>query len=348
LKAEQEKILEEERRLSRYPVDYDAAARLAFESAGAIGNFDAFKAKYLMEASSMIAKKHAERMEDAARIADELVRLARCPVDYNAAARLAFENAGSIADFDAFKAKYLVDMSAMAAGKHKKRVEQMKLSVAESTEQAETQTKQIDEAESVPFFFLGETKSNGASATAAVAQREEVTASASVKVVDEPPLNGKSESPNPPVEPQVFTAQPKLPKDDPFASGKDVATLISPIKCETLYDILQISTTATRSEIKRSYISLAKESHPDALLQNGIMDDLEAEKRFSEIARAYKILSDPIERRRYDRELKAKGLSRSAGSLFENWVMGAAKAMDEALAKAESDLENGGRAKKGP
>ena len=73
LKAEQEKILEEERQLSRSPVDYDAAARLAFENAGAIGSFDAFKAKYLMEASSMIAKKHAECMEEAARIADKLV-----------------------------------------------------------------------------------------------------------------------------------------------------------------------------------------------------------------------------------------------------------------------------------
>jgi hypothetical protein len=84
---------------------------------------------------------------------------------------LAFENAGSIADFDAFRAKYLVDMSAMAAEKRKKRVEQMKFSVAESTEQAETQTKQIDEAESVPFFFLGKTESNGASATTKVSLR---------------------------------------------------------------------------------------------------------------------------------------------------------------------------------
>jgi DnaJ-class molecular chaperone len=130
----------------------------------------------------------------------------------------------------------------------------------------------------------------------------------------------------------------KLPKDDPFASGSDVAALISPLKTNTLYDILQIETTATRSEIKRSYIALAKESHPDALLQN--------DRRFNEIARAYKILSDPTKQRRYDRELKAKGLSRSAGNMFENWVMDAAKAMDEALAKAESDLENGGRAKK--
>ena len=71
----------------------------------------------------------------------------------------------------------------------------------------------------------------------------------------------------------------KLPKDDPFASGSDVAALISPLKTNTLYDILQIETTATRSEIKRSYITLAKESHPEALLQNDIVDDPEADRQ---------------------------------------------------------------------
>ena len=60
--------------------------------------------------------------------------------------------------------------------------------------------------------------------------------------------------------------------------------LISPLKTETLCDVLQIETTATRSEIKRSYITLAKESHPDALLQNVIVDDPEADRRFNEIA----------------------------------------------------------------
>ena len=37
--------------------------------------------------------------------------------------------------------------------------------------------------------------------------------------------------------------------------------------------------------------------------------------------------------------------SQAAGSIFENWVMGAAKAMDGALAQAESNLEGNGGGK---
>jgi DnaJ-domain-containing protein 1 len=136
---------------------------------------------------------------------------------------------------------------------------------------------------------------------------------------------------------------PTLPLDDPFAAGNDVESLISPLKINTLYDILRCEPSATRAELKKSYILLAKETHPDALLQNGIVNDEAAEQRFVEIAHAWKILGDSTSRRRYDRELKGKGLAKSAGNIFENWVMGAAKAMDEALTKAENELEVNGK-----
>ena len=38
-------------------VDYDAAARLAYEDAGSVGDFDMFKLKYLEDMSAMVAKK---------------------------------------------------------------------------------------------------------------------------------------------------------------------------------------------------------------------------------------------------------------------------------------------------
>jgi hypothetical protein len=38
-------------------VDYDAAARLAYEAAGSNGDFGAFKSKYLEDTSAMVAKK---------------------------------------------------------------------------------------------------------------------------------------------------------------------------------------------------------------------------------------------------------------------------------------------------
>ena len=40
-----------------WSVDYDAAARLAYEAAGSSGDFDSFKATYLEETSAMVGKK---------------------------------------------------------------------------------------------------------------------------------------------------------------------------------------------------------------------------------------------------------------------------------------------------
>eukprot|EP00571_Detonula_confervacea_P009843 CAMPEP_0172299206 /NCGR_PEP_ID=MMETSP1058-20130122/1565_1 /TAXON_ID=83371 /ORGANISM="Detonula confervacea, Strain CCMP 353" /LENGTH=769 /DNA_ID=CAMNT_0013008567 /DNA_START=78 /DNA_END=2387 /DNA_ORIENTATION=- len=56
-------------------VDYDAAARLAYQASSSDGDFEAFKAKYLVETSAMIAKKHQDAMaadnEAAAKVAEE-------------------------------------------------------------------------------------------------------------------------------------------------------------------------------------------------------------------------------------------------------------------------------------
>ncbi|KAL7544889.1 hypothetical protein ACHAWF_008265 [Thalassiosira exigua] len=136
--------------------------------------------------------------------------------------------------------------------------------------------------------------------------------------------------------------QPVLPAEDPSFTADAVEAMVAPFKTDTLYEVLRCSPDASRVELKRSYLSLAKETHPDALLQSGRVADDETERRFVAISQAWEVLGDPRERRRYDRELRAKGVSTRAGSLFENWVMGAAKAMDEALTKAEDDLHGGG------
>lgn len=134
--------------------------------------------------------------------------------------------------------------------------------------------------------------------------------------------------------------QPVRPKEDPTINAVTISTMVAPGKTRTLYDILQCKSNASRSELKRAYISLAKETHPDALLQNGMVNDTETELRFIEISQAWKVLGDTTSRRRYDRELQAKGLSSKAGNLFEAWVMEAAKAMDEVLAVAEDSIES--------
>lgn len=62
------------------------------------------------------------------------------------------------------------------------------------------------------------------------------------------------------------------------------------------YEILEISKTASESEIKKAYRKMAIKFHPD---KNP--GDSEAEEKFKEAAEAYEILSDPEKRQRYDR-----------------------------------------------
>ena len=59
------------------------------------------------------------------------------------------------------------------------------------------------------------------------------------------------------------------------------------------YDALQISTTAEPETIHRVYRLLAQRFHPDN-------KETGSETRFREIAEAYRILSDPEARARYD------------------------------------------------
>lgn len=65
------------------------------------------------------------------------------------------------------------------------------------------------------------------------------------------------------------------------------------------YEILGISSTATKDEIKKAYRKLALQYHPD---KNKSSD---AHERFIEINEAYLILYDDEARAKYDREFKA-------------------------------------------
>jgi len=77
---------------------------------------------------------------------------------------------------------------------------------------------------------------------------------------------------------------------------------------KTLYEILGVPSDADRSDIKRAYVALARQTHPDAILQNknnGEVDGTEPLESFDTIARAYQTLTTPLERKRYDRQLRA-------------------------------------------
>src|ERR671939_480786 len=74
------------------------------------------------------------------------------------------------------------------------------------------------------------------------------------------------------------------------------------------YEVLGVSQAATDQEIKSAYRRLAVRYHPD---KNP--GDREAEEKFKEAAEAYSVLSDPEQRRRYDRFGHA-GVSSGAGT----------------------------------
>ncbi|MCB9741142.1 MAG: J domain-containing protein [Alphaproteobacteria bacterium] len=62
------------------------------------------------------------------------------------------------------------------------------------------------------------------------------------------------------------------------------------------YNILGVKRNATPADLKKAFRALALQYHPD---RNP--DDVEAERRFREIAEAYEVLSDPEKRSDYDR-----------------------------------------------
>lgn len=64
---------------------------------------------------------------------------------------------------------------------------------------------------------------------------------------------------------------------------------------EDYYKILGLSQNASLDEIRRAYHELAKKNHPDHNSGNAY-----AEEKFKKIKEAYEILSDPIERAKYD------------------------------------------------
>jgi DnaJ-class molecular chaperone len=78
------------------------------------------------------------------------------------------------------------------------------------------------------------------------------------------------------------------------------------------YSILGVSKGADDKAIKGAYRKLAKELHPD---KN--KDNPKASERFSEVTRAYDLLSDQKKRGQYDRgEIDENGQPRFAGSPF--------------------------------
>jgi DnaJ-class molecular chaperone len=71
------------------------------------------------------------------------------------------------------------------------------------------------------------------------------------------------------------------------------------------YEILGVTRSATDDEIRRAYLKLVKELHPD------VNPSKTAEERFKKVTAAHEILGDPEQRRRFDAgEIDANGEAR--------------------------------------
>lgn len=66
------------------------------------------------------------------------------------------------------------------------------------------------------------------------------------------------------------------------------------------YKVLNVSTDATKDEIKKAFRSLAKKYHPD---RNA--NDKEALRKFQEVNEAYEVLSNEEARKQYDNKRKS-------------------------------------------
>ncbi|VXC64203.1 Molecular chaperone DnaJ [Oceanicaulis sp. 350] len=74
------------------------------------------------------------------------------------------------------------------------------------------------------------------------------------------------------------------------------------------YAILGVSRTASADEIRRAYRKLAKALHPDARPNDKVSED-----KFKQVTQAFKLLSDPEQRARFDQgEIDAVGQERPA------------------------------------
>ncbi|CAG7846964.1 SubName: Full=Uncharacterized protein {ECO:0000313/EMBL:CCA72217.1} [Serendipita indica DSM 11827] len=71
----------------------------------------------------------------------------------------------------------------------------------------------------------------------------------------------------------------------------------------TLYEILEVSPTATKDEIKRAYKNKAMKTHPDRFTREGVSPEerKQAELEFQKVNAAYEVLSNDATRQQYDR-----------------------------------------------
>ena len=106
------------------------------------------------------------------------------------------------------------------------------------------------------------------------------------------------------------------------------------------YEVLGVSRTATKDEIKKAYRKLALQFHPD---KNP--DNKDAEEHFKEVNEAYEVLSNDDKRRRYD-QFGHAGVGSSAASGGGGQYGGGASDLND-IFSAFNDMFSGGKSRGG-
>jgi len=101
-------------------IPYDAAAKLAYEKAGSPGDYEAFKTQFEEDAVADVIAKNAPPAEEEPEEEPEQEESVDLSIPYDAAAKLAYEKAGSPGDYAEFKTKFEEDAVADVIAKNAK------------------------------------------------------------------------------------------------------------------------------------------------------------------------------------------------------------------------------------
>jgi molecular chaperone DnaJ len=104
------------------------------------------------------------------------------------------------------------------------------------------------------------------------------------------------------------------------------------------YEVLEVSRTATDTELKAAYRKMALKYHPD---RNP--DNADAEERFKACSEAYQVLSDPNKRAAYDRFGHAGVSGAGAGGGFTGSPFGDAQDLGDIFGDLFGEMFGGGR-----
>jgi tetratricopeptide (TPR) repeat protein len=88
---------------------------------------------------------------------------------------------------------------------------------------------------------------------------------------------------------------------------QDLLTLARVVGEATYYDVLNVEDDASEAQLKRAFYSMSRRYHPDRFYRREVGEyESVIERVFTGITTAYEVLRDPLDRRRYDREIVAK------------------------------------------